>query len=41
MDVIFREFEPYYTSGGSLGQFLEFSPITEGDSREAENSTLR
>ena len=37
MDVTFWEFEPYYTSGGTLDQFLEFSPITEGDSREREN----
>lgn len=37
MDVTFREFEPYYTSGGTLDRFLEFSPITEGDSQEGEN----
>lgn len=36
MDVTFWEFEPYYTSGGTLDQFLKFSPITEGASREGE-----
>lgn len=32
MDVTFREFEPYYMSEGTLDQYLELSPITEGDS---------
>jgi hypothetical protein len=38
MDVIFREFEPYYTKKGDLDQCLkEFSSVNERDSREGEN----
>jgi hypothetical protein len=38
MDVMFREFEPYYTKPRDLDPLLEeFSSVTEGDSREGEN----
>ena len=38
MDVTFRESEPYYTKPCDLDLFLEeFSPVTQGDSREGEN----
>lgn len=38
MDVTFHEWEPYYKNQDDLAQFLEeFSPATEGDSREGES----